>query len=261
MYRTSVVWQLSVQINKIMDKIICSRISKAGGKPVRDRCSAYEESPTAVFINGRHAVTVLLKPEESDTYVTGYLFTEQYIKKREDIESIRIEKNRVSVITTNIFTSPGPKKTILSGCGGTVSYIDTTKLPVLLDACTISPDDLFAAVHEGEDDQKKSLVYASLWAKGKKLVSSTDLGDDQVLDRMIGSALIEACGFSGTYCIFSGCITSEIVRKCLVAQIPLVMTTGTLTTLAVQIAEKNGLCTALLDEDGILVCSHPERIG
>ncbi|MDD1724155.1 MAG: formate dehydrogenase accessory sulfurtransferase FdhD [Methanospirillum sp.] len=246
-----------------MNRITCYRIGRAGKKPVPEGCSAYDESPTAVFINGRHAATVLVKPGDSGTYVTGYLFSEQYIKKLDEIESIRVEKNRVSVITTNIFTSPGPKKTILSGCGGSVSYIDTTKLPVLHDACTIACDDLFSAVlvsGGSGDEPERSLVFASLWTKTKKLVSSTDLGDDQALDRMIGSALIEECDFSGTYCLFSGCITSEIVRKCLVAQIPLILTTGTLTTLAVHLAEKNGLCMALLDEDDMLVCSHQERI-
>jgi FdhD protein len=90
-----------------------------------------DEEPVALFINGRYVSTVLLAPGDIREYVTGFLFTEQYIQKRREIESIRVEKNRASVITTNIFTSPGPKKTILSGCGGAVSYIDPGKLPVL----------------------------------------------------------------------------------------------------------------------------------
>ena len=88
-----------------------------------------EEVPVALFVNGRHAMTAMMSPVQLEDFVTGYLFTEQIIKGVEEIESIRIEKNRISVITKNLFKVLGPKKTILSGCGGSVSYIDAEKLP------------------------------------------------------------------------------------------------------------------------------------
>src|SRR5512135_1643362 len=88
-----------------------------------------EEIPIALFINGRHAMTAMMSPVNLEDFVTGYLFTEQIIKNIDEIESIRIEQNRVSVITKNLFKVLGPKKTILSGCGGSTSFIDVEKLP------------------------------------------------------------------------------------------------------------------------------------
>ncbi len=74
-------------------------------------------------------MTAMMSPVQLEEFVTGYLFTEQIIKGVDEIESIRIEKNRISVITKNLFKVLGPKKTILSGCGGSVSFIDAEKLP------------------------------------------------------------------------------------------------------------------------------------
>jgi len=88
-----------------------------------------EESPYALFINGRHAMTAMMSPGRLEDFVTGYLFTEQIIKAPDEIESIKIEQNRISVITKNLFKVLGPKKTILSGCGGNTSFIDTASAP------------------------------------------------------------------------------------------------------------------------------------
>ena len=53
-----------------------------------------EEIPIALFINGRHSMTAMMSPVNLEDFVTGYLFTEQIIKNIDEIESIKIEKNR-----------------------------------------------------------------------------------------------------------------------------------------------------------------------
>ena len=95
----------------------------------KDLHEVIEEVPLALFVNGRHAMTAMMSPVQLEDFVTGYLYTEQIIKGVDEIESIKIEKNRMSVITKNLFKVLGPKKTILSGCGGSTSFIDTEKLP------------------------------------------------------------------------------------------------------------------------------------
>ena len=107
-----------------------------------------EEVPVALFVNGRHAMTAMMSPVQLEDFVTGYLFTEQIIKDVDEIESIRIEKNRISVITKNLFKVLGPKKTILSGCGGSVSYIDAEKLPKIKSDFVISTEKINESVRD-----------------------------------------------------------------------------------------------------------------
>ena len=83
------------------------------------------------FVNGRHMTTAILSPARFEDFITGYLYTEEIIRDVDEIESVRIEENRISVLTRNLFKRVSTKKTILSGCGGAVSYIDTEKLPTI----------------------------------------------------------------------------------------------------------------------------------
>jgi FdhD protein len=230
---------------------------------VRDNYGAYDEIPYAVFINGRHIATVLLAPGDQKEFIFGYLFTEQYISGVGEIESVRLEKNRISVITTNLFTNPGPKKTILSGCGGAVSYIDTAKLPVIQGNFRITVKSLFDlcyALKRSEGQDRISIATASLFQGTDLLIQRYDVSGDQVIDRIIGGALISNIDINSSCCLYSGTISSETVRKGLIAQIPLIMTSGRVTKLAIDIAEKNGMSLIVLSDDKISICSHPERI-
>ncbi len=221
-----------------------------------------DEEPVALFINGRHISTVLLAPGNTREYVTGYLFTEQYIKTTDEIESIRVEKNRASVLTTNIFTSPGPKKTILSGCGGAVSYIDPGKLPVLTGTFTIPASILVNSISHfmACEERQPGLVSSALYRSDKFLFYREDIGDDQVTDRMIGAGLIEKVDFSSSYCLCSYTVTSETVRKCLLAGISLILTAGGCTRLAIEIGQKNGLCVGAIQDNQLLIFSCSDRI-
>lgn len=223
----------------------------------------YEEIPVAISINGRHTSTVLLAPGDQKEYVSGFLYTEQYVTKPDEIESIRVERNRISVITTNIFTSPGPKKTILSGCGGAVSYIDTAKLPFIAGGYAVPKNELILCIREmnaRNHESGESIVFSCLCEKNDILLCRCDIGEEQAVDRMIGAGLMKKIDFFSSYCICSVIITSEIVRKCLIAGIPLVLTNRHLTSLAIEIGQKNGLCVCAIQGDEILVYSHPERI-
>lgn len=224
----------------------------------------YEENPFAIFINGRHADTILLTPGNQNEYITGFLFTEQYIQSKNEIDSIRVENNRISVITTNIFTRPEPKKTILSGCGGAVSYIDTAKLPVISDTHSASRKDLEGCIRnflEAVGQSRKGPFAACLCQRSDIIISESDIGGEQVIDRIIGAALVREIDLSLSMCISSPTITSDIVRKCLIARIPLIFTLGSVTRLAVEIGQKNGMGIGVIRGDDLMVCSHPERIS
>src|SRR5512137_1020771 len=124
-------------------KLPCIRVD--GETCEEGRHEVIEEVPMALFVNGRHAMTAMMSPLQLEDFVTGYLYTEQIIKNIDEIESIRIEKNRMSVITKNLFKVLGPKKTILSGCGGSTSFIDTEKLPKIKSGYRISTANILNA--------------------------------------------------------------------------------------------------------------------
>lgn len=244
-------------------KIPCIRVDD--GKYEKGEHEVIEETPMALFVNGRHAMTAMMSPVQLEDFVTGYLFTEQIIKNIDEIESIRIEKNRMSVITKNLFKVLGPKKTILSGCGGSVSFIDTEKLPKIHSAYTITTQDIRTAAKEALNSELHGktggIHIVALLDREKVLTVSEDIGRHNALDRVIGYALRNNVDLKKTWVLVSGRISSEMVRKCLIAGIPIIVSRGATTTLAVETAEKTGLTVAGFARGGkMVVYTHTGRV-
>lgn len=224
-----------------------------------------EEIPIALFINGRHAMTAMMSPVNLEDFVTGYMFTEQIIKTVDEIESIKIEKNRISVITKNLFKVLGPKKTILSGCGGSTSFIDAEKLPKIHSDFSISVEAVVTAlqsVMDSEIHRTTGGFHIVALLDSQHIISvAEDIGRHNAVDRIIGHALRNGIDLSQTFVISSGRISSEMVRKCLTANIPVIVSRSATTTLSVDIANKTGLTVIGFARGGKLnIYSHPERI-
>ena len=239
----SILEKATMQWCKMFRQLPCVRISGESKEEILHE--VIEEIPYALFVNGRHLMTAMLSPEGLEDFVTGYLFTEQIIKDLKEIESIKVEKNRISVMTTNPLKVLGPKKTILSGCGGSSSYIDPKKLPIIHSDLVISTEFIGAVMKKVLNTElhvKTGGVHVVALVGTEDVITvSEDIGRHNALDRVIGYALKKEIDFSQTFVIVSGRISSEMARKCLVANIPIIVSRGATTTLAVDIAEKNGL--------------------
>ena len=234
-------------------KVTCTRIG--GGQLTRNTA---EEAPVAVFINGRHLATVALSPGGFRDFIAGYLYTEEIIRSAGEIESIRVEENRISVITKNPFRRASVKKTILSGCGGAVSYIDTEKLPAIRSDRRVSVPEIEAALAALP---APGPLDAVLLADGGRIIAyAEDIDRHNALDRVIGRGLAQSLDFSRIFAAGTGPVTSEMVRKCLMANIPVLVSTGDPTALAVEIAEETGICIAgSAGTPDMTIYTHAER--
>ncbi|HIJ06804.1 MAG: Formate dehydrogenase [Methanomicrobiales archaeon 53_19] len=218
-----------------------------------------QETVIALFVNGRHAETAILSPGSLEEYTIGFLFSEEIIRSKDDIESIRIEENRISVLTTNPFRITGRRKTVLAGCGGSTSYIDTTSLPRIRDGSNPISLPVIREIISHLPGGKESAILID--RDGGIIASFHDIGCSPAVDRVIGYGLLNNLDFSGTVLGISGRITSEMVRRCLLAGIPIVVSTGQVTDLAARIADETNLCIISHTRDGRPACfSHPERI-
>jgi FdhD protein len=248
---------------KMYQKLSCIKVD--GESHGKDLHEVVEEVPVALFVNGRHAMTAMMSPVRLEDFVTGYLFTEQIIKNFDEIESIKVEKNRISVITKNLFKVLGPKKTILSGCGGSVSFIDAEKLPRIKSDLIIDTEKINESIRDALSSDLHhttgGIHIVALVDAGKIITVSEDIGRHNALDRVIGYGLRNHIDFSQTFIVSSGRISSEMVRKCLVANIPIIISRSATTTLSVEIAEKTGLTIVGFVRAGKMnIYSQPQRI-
>lgn len=216
-----------------------------------DSCSAsthdvVEEYPLSVVVNGRQALTAMISPVMLREFVTGFLYTERIIKGRDEIESIRIENNTASVLTKDPFAILTSHKTVLSGCGGSTSFLDAGRLPQIESDLRITPETIRTAVKLTLDSELHRTtggihIIGLFGEKGNPLLVTEDIGRHNALDRAIGFGLMNDIDFSGTFVVSSGRISSEMVRKCLVAGIPAIVSRGATTTAAIEAACAGGL--------------------
>ena len=228
------------------------------------------EVPLAVFVNGRHALTAMISPTMLEEFITGFLYTEKIISKPEDIESLRIEgkgeeggeereKKReakrseeksadpvsASVLTKNPFSIMLSSKTVLSGCGGDTSFVDADRLPKIQSDMvielstikTIMKETLVSDLHT----RTGGIHIVGLFGPEGKICIIEDIGRHNALDKVIGYGLKHSVDFSKTIVTCSGRLSSEMIRKCLVANIPIIASRGATTTLAISIGEQAGL--------------------
>ena len=241
----------------------CTRVDPKGIRETTDPVA--EEVPVIVTVNGRQVATAMTSPEGLEEFAIGFLFTEGIIKGTGDIDSVQAEKNSVKVITKDLLRVVGPKRTILSGCGGSSSSFDPSKLPKVSSDLTVSAEEisrLMKELLEAEIHRITGGVHVvGLCGGGRILSTAFDIGRHNALDRLAGQALMKGMGLGQAYVLSSGRISSEMTRKCLVAGIPLIASRGATTTLAVSLAEGTGLTViGFVRGGGLNIYSNPHRV-
>jgi FdhD protein len=208
------------------------------------------EVPLSVFVNGRHALTAMISPVMLEEFVTGFLYTERIIRKLEDIDSLRIEQKNAdtpsaSVLTKNPFSIMVSSKTVLSGCGGDTSYLDPERLPKIQSDVTIELSTINKIMKEtlvsDLHTRTGGIHIVGLFGPDGKICIMEDIGRHNALDKVIGYGLKHNVDFSRTIVTCSGRLSSEMVRKCLIANIPIIASRGATTTLAISMGEQSGL--------------------
>lgn len=248
---------------KIYRELPITRIDGASAE--RTGHPVVEEVPISILVNGRQLTLAMMSPVQLEEFALGHLFTEGIIRGPASIESIQVEKQTIRVLTKEPFKVIGPRRTLLSGCGGSSSSLDPAKLPKIPPGFQIGARALLSAMKTVLDSEIHRLTgglhVVGLFTDEGLVARREDIGRHNAMDRVIGYGLGEATDFGHSFVVSSGRISSEMARKCLVAGIPVAVSRSATTTLAVELAERNGLTICGFARGGRMnVYSHPERI-
>jgi FdhD protein len=231
----------------------------------RSSCQVAEETPFSIFLNGRHLATAMISPEMKEEFLIGHLFSEGVISGLEEVESLELEGSVARVIVSKPERALLPRRLIVSGCGGSPSFLDKDRLPVISSELKINKEDVFAAMRA----VSQSLVHRAtggvhslgLFIEGRALCVAEDIGRHNALDKVIGRGLQTGVPFGQTYAASTGRISSEMALKASRAGIPLTASRGSATSLALEIAEKTGLTIAgFVRGRSMSVYTNPWRI-
>lgn len=215
-----------------------------------------DEQVYSLMVNGRSLATAALLPKDLKEFGIGYLVSEGIISY-DEIESVMIDKTSIGILTKNPFKVLLPKRSIISGCGGTASYLDPAKLPVLGDGFEISLAKLSA---EFSNDMKNfgGFEAASVTQNGEIISDASCLSLFSAFDKMLGKVFLKNCAPENLAVICSGKVTADLIRKSLNAKVSVLASLQPPTALAVKMAEKGRLTVVKLPEGAVY--THKFRI-
>ena len=206
-----------------------------------------KEVALAIFVNGRYFATAMISPQMKKEFVVGHLLSEGVIDSMGDIESMKIRGDIAKVITKRAIRTFAAKKVIVSGCGGTSSFLDESKLlkvdsKLKLDRKIVfegMKDILRSDLHKRTRGMHSCAILGG--SKRERICISEDIGRHNALDKVIGYSLVKKHHFPDTFVVCTGRISSDMALKCSTAKIPIIASRGAATSLAIDIANKTGL--------------------
>lgn len=213
------------------------------------------EQAFALTVNGRNLLSVLMLPDHPDEFARGYLATEAIIPA-DEIESIMIDGTTIGVLTRNPFKVLLPKRAVISGCGGTASYLDPARLPVISGGITI-PTDTLATPFPQNILNAGGYSAAAVLPDGTTFTAG-DLSQPVALDKACGLLLHAGRTPSAAALVISGKPTADTIRKTLNAGFSILAAYQPPTALAVELAKTGNLTLADIPHKKIHTC--PERI-
>ena len=230
---------------EMMDDYECIKLDGEGRQA--GLCPVVVEAPLSIFINGRHFATAMISPNHRAEFLTGHLYSERIISGREEMQSLEIEGDVARAVISHPLRAIVPRRPIVSGCGGIASFLDQAKLPRIDSDLKIDIEqarEAMAAISLSELHMATGGVHCvGLFGDGEPIIIE-DIGRHNALDKAIGSSLMRRNGFDfgRSYVACTGRVSSDMALKCSVAGIPLVLSRGATTSLAISIAQRTGLC-------------------
>lgn len=236
--------------------------------------SIVTEFPLTIFVNNEEFATMVCTPTHFEEMVVGFLASEGVIRFHSDIESLSIDEDAgYAYVNINnkvkINHQHFSKRFIGSCCGKSrqfylLSDIKTSKTSMT--KITLTPSQCISLMKEM---QESSIIFqetggvhnAALCTPEEMLVSRTDIGRHNALDKLYGYSIMNEISVRDKIIVFSGRISSEVLVKASKIGVGIVLSKSAPTDLAIKLAEDlNITAVGFIRGSSFNVYSHPERI-
>jgi len=215
-----------------------------GIQPIADLL--VKEQCFKLYVNHVFLKTIECTPSYLDELVIGNLVLNGHVNSCEEIESIKLKEDTISVFIISA-DKPNTQKS-----AGLDIKCRADKLIKLMDNhLNISQlHKLTGGVH-----------IMSLAQEDTIIISREDLGRHNAVDKLYGNCLKNDIKTEDKIFLSSGRITSEIIRKVMCMKIPVIVSRAAVSSLAQEMAKKMNITVVGFVRGGRFnIYSHPERI-
>ncbi len=190
-------------------------------------------------------MTLMTSADDPTDLVVGQLYTERVVETFAEITSLHTNATETSVVTAKPFGILLSRKTVLAGCGGASSFLDSGKLGSVDAGFVPDKEQILRGLRQ---IPRSSWHSGGLFAKDSTLLAAADdVTSQNVLDRLIGNGLSRDISFQDCYLILTGNLVTEAVRKAIIAKIPFIAVAGDVTATATATAEEANLTLLQID--------------
>ncbi len=232
------------------------------------------EVPITIFFNKQEIVTILCSPNEIKELAVGFLMSEGFLAERGDLYTLghHCEEN---VVRVEGRPRPGQAemmgRRVMSSCCGKnrVSFNfenDASLLRQQRSELRITLDEAVYLANYLDDNsalfrETGGTHNGGVSCGGKVLFTSHDIGRHNVLDKLMGKALLNDLDLSNHVLFFSGRVSSEILAKVAKMNIPILVARSAPSDLAIALAEDlNITLLGFARGDRLNIYTAPERI-
>lgn len=236
--------------------------------------SVVRELPLTININGKEFITLLTTGDANRELSVGFLLSEGFLKKKEDLVDIRVDDEAGTAEVTlagdvEMMEKLWNKRVVTSGCGkGATFYhvLDSIQaIPVTSDL-SVTPGQirhLMKELHSMSELYKDTGgVHNSCLADSSNVVVfRDDIGRHNAVDKIRGYCFLEGIDLADKLLITTGRMSSEIVIKVAKMGVPILVSRSAPTSLALDLAQRANLTlVGYVRGDKMTVYAGKERI-
>jgi FdhD protein len=233
------------------------------------------EYPLTIFLNDEEFATIVCTPTDLEEMVIGFLASEGAIRDYAEIKQLTVDENsgfayvdlqQQTILSQQFYN----KRRITSCCGKSRQsfyfYSDARTAKPAKSSVSITPEQCFRLMDELHS---ASLIHrstggvhnAALCTPQQILLSYSDIGRHNALDKIYGHCLRESLRTDDKVLVFSGRISSEVLLKAAKIGAGVIVSKSAPTELALQLAEElNITAIGFVRQGRMNVYTHPDRV-
>ncbi len=211
------------------------------------------ESKVDFYLNGEKLISVMTLAQYQDAHIVGFLLSEAVISGLDDIKSLTISEDGLSVfveanLSLDAYDNLFQQKTLTSGC-----CVGVTGNAEQLFDCSFIATDYNVKVSKILEDIKEFNISSELFNntgcvhKAKIILEDNssfeaeDIGRHNAIDKVIGLATLAKKDIKKSVLYASGRLSNEMVVKCVMHKIPIVVSKAAVTFEGIKAASTHGV--------------------
>lgn len=247
------------------------RIKQGESTPVEDPLTC--ETPLTIYLNDQELVTLLCTFENIDELAVGFLYSEGFLKSRDDIVDIKsnLQLGTIQVLSKRAATIAQEtflKRYITTGCGkgSTFYHLSDAVCAPVTGGFRIQSEEIFNLMNQAQRmselfKQTGGVHSSAICARDKILYFREDVGRHNTVDKLAGRCLLDGIALDDKVLITTGRISSEILIKTAKIGVPVIASRSAPTDLAVRHAQDLGVTiAAFVRNQRMNIYTHPERV-